>query len=160
MYYARIREIDLQLNPQESIIYIPNKDPTYSAPLAMNRNANTLHFWWPKTLGCSNRQKHYGQSICKKITSQVENDLTVLRQFTHLHQRLELLTFCINTWIMYFLRTIPAEIFTENVQQWRAIWWQHRQFLGRHLMFPWELQNCTFAVLHESIEPNKIGYPR
>ena len=44
MYYARIREIDLLLNPQESIIYIPNKDPTYSAPLAMNRNANTLHF--------------------------------------------------------------------------------------------------------------------
>ena len=54
MYYARIRENNLQLNPQESIIYIPNKDPIYSAPLAMN---------------------------------------------------------------MYFLRTIPAEIFTENVQQ-------------------------------------------
>ena len=30
--YARIREIDLQWNPQEPIIYIPNKDPTYSAP--------------------------------------------------------------------------------------------------------------------------------
>ena len=44
IYCARIREIDLLLNPQESIIYIPNKDPTYSAPLAMNRNANTLHF--------------------------------------------------------------------------------------------------------------------
>ena len=36
MYYARIREIDLQSNPQESIIYIPNKDPTHSAPRAMN----------------------------------------------------------------------------------------------------------------------------
>ena len=30
--YTRIREIDLQWNPQEPIIYIPNKDPTYSAP--------------------------------------------------------------------------------------------------------------------------------
>ena len=44
MYYARIREIDLQLNPQESIIYIPNRDSTYSAPLATKRDANTLLF--------------------------------------------------------------------------------------------------------------------
>ena len=26
IYYARIREIDLKLKPQESIIYIPNRD--------------------------------------------------------------------------------------------------------------------------------------
>ena len=36
MYYARIRKIELQVNPQESVIFIRNIDSTYSAPLARN----------------------------------------------------------------------------------------------------------------------------
>ena len=118
MYYIRIWEIDLQLNHQESVIYIPNKDPTYRALLAMNTprgmqipcTSDGL-----KILGAPIQvgKAQYAQSICKNIISQVENDLTVLRQFPHLHQRLKLLTFCTNTRLMYFLRTIPAEIFTK-----------------------------------------------
>ena len=120
MYYARIRNIELQVNPQESVIYIPNIDPTYSAPLARNIprgmqipcTSDGLKF-----LDAPIGKIQYAPSNCKNIMSQVENDLTVLRQFPHLHQRLKLLIFCTNTRLMYFLRTIPAEIFTENVQQ-------------------------------------------
>ena len=59
MYYARIREIDLQSNSQESIIYIPNKDPSYSAPHAMNTPRGTKiprPSDGRKNLGCSNRK--------------------------------------------------------------------------------------------------------
>ena len=61
MYYARIREIDLQSNSQESIIYIPNKDPSYSVPHtdAMN-TPRGMKIPCPsdgrKNLGCSNRK--------------------------------------------------------------------------------------------------------
>ena len=122
IYCARIREIDLQLNPQESIIYFPNEDPTDSAPLELNTPGGMqipcifdgLKSW---VLQLEKNNMGIGQSICKNIISQVENDLTVLRQILHLHQREKLLTFCTNTRLMYFLRNIPAEIFTENVQQ-------------------------------------------
>ena len=56
---------------------------------------------------------------------------------------------------MYFLRTITVEIFTKS-SPW-AIWWQHRQFLGRNLLFPWELQNCKFAELHEAAQYSALA---
>ena len=90
MNYARIREIDLQWNVQESIIHIPNKVPTYSAPLAMNTSRGMQIPCTSdglKILGDPIGKIQYARSICKNIISQVENDLTALRQFPHLHQR-------------------------------------------------------------------------
>ena len=87
MYYARVREINLQSNPQECTIYIP-------------------------TVWAIHLQKHHFSGRKSSDSPQ-----TFFSSAPADRQRLKLVTFCTNTQLMYFLRTIPAEIFTENVQQ-------------------------------------------
>ena len=126
MYYAEIREIDLQWNPQESIIYIPNRDSTYRAPLAISKKNGrhcsaflmVLKSWVPQsvfrkdTIWALNLQEHHFSG--KKMILLSPNNLLICISG---HCWSKPFAFCTNAGLMYFIRTIPAEIFTESVQQ-------------------------------------------
>ena len=107
-----------------------------------------------KLLGAPIGTLQYGQSICSTIITQIENDLKTLKKFPHLHQRLKLLTFCTNTRLMYFLRTIPADLFKGDVQKSDD---NIDNFLADTLSFPANYTEVNSHLYLKALDQIRLG---
>jgi hypothetical protein len=76
------------------------------------------------------------------IGVKIENDLSLLKSFPHLHQRTKLLTFNINTRLNYFLRTTPPEISSTTSERLDT---SVDEFWAHTLHFPTDYKTNQYA---------------
>ena len=85
-----------------------------------------------------------------------KNDLTFPKQSPHLHQRSLLVkAFCIlyKCWINVIHQNYSCwDIYRKRT----AVWWQHRQFFGRHTVIPWLVQNGKLQCYKKALIPGQI----
>ena len=70
-----------------------------------------------KVLGCPIGLPDFCDSLIQSLIGKVENDLSHLRQFPNIHQRIKLATYCCNTRVVYLLRAVPLALTLPRMQE-------------------------------------------
>ena len=151
-YRARIAAIGLRLNPAESQLHIPECKTVPKSDLMrvlsedhfqdhngeimavmLNGDLIPLRQQGLKVLGCPLGSDEYCRQVLEEIATKIEKDLTLLKEFPCLHQRLKLAIFCSNTRATYFLRTMAPHIAEPLMTRLDA---SFNEFLAHTLSFP------------------------
>ena len=116
-FVASAAENNLQLNPSESLCYIPgtsNSQDTVMSPGGLNFPCTSRGL---KILGSPIGEDMFAQELLTKIALKIESDLQLHKAFPNIHQRLKLATFCSNKRISYFLQTVSPRISRNIIAQ-------------------------------------------
>jgi hypothetical protein len=176
MYRREMGELGLQLNADESEIYIPEWLDVEAAQLAgmpgfsrkqgagqaaeymtmANGDLIPLSREGIKILGCPLGTRTFCQKVVERTAASIEGDLVLLKEFPHIHQRIKLATYCANTRATYYLRavklatSIPTmEKLDESFDNFMA---QTLQFEQEHKTSAWKesyrqaLNQCRLGI--------------
>ena len=129
LYRTRIAAVGLQLNPSESQIHVPEWKSIPKSALLHTFSRSPFHYnngevsvrmqngdlipWRQqgfKVLGCPLGTDAFCKMVLQEIAQKIEKDLTLLKEFPWLHQRIKLAIYCSNTRATYFLRTMAPHI--------------------------------------------------
>jgi hypothetical protein len=122
--------------PHESSATKEDVTPTLTTPQGFAIPCTTDGI---KLLGSPIGTYAFTSDLFSKIGSKNQHDLTILQAFPHLHQRAKLLTFGMNTRLIYFLCTAPPNLHPLN----HPTRLQRGHILGPHPPFPSQLSIHT-----------------
>jgi hypothetical protein len=108
-----------------------------------------------KVLGCPLGTEAYCKLVLEDITSKIEQDLTLLKEFPWLHQRTKLAIFCSNTRATYFLRAATPTIAEPVMKRLDA---SFDEFLAHTLSFPATYrQESPLVPYDKAIQQARLG---
>ena len=157
-YHQSLVAANLRLNPSESNIYIPlsQQDPlpyqylTTPQGIIIPCTASGI-----KMLGAPIGSTEFATEQFRKTANKIEKDLSLLKMFPQLHQRVKLLTFDINTRLNYFLRTTPPPISSSDTNKLDE---SVDKFWAYTLRFPSDYENHQEATSYlKALQQIRLG---